>query len=101
MKPYPKTFEIDRIYKFERIRDGHPEEARLIVYDDDSASIIGAIDHGFEGHPGVWKSAVKCLEKEGFEFKEAGKKCAMEDFPPEPGEDPVDALRRWGKALRS
>jgi hypothetical protein len=100
MNPYPDTFDVDRIYKFERVRDGRAEEARLIVYEDGSASIIGALDGGCDNGPEAWKSAVEWLKEEGFEFKQAGKKCAMEDFPPHPGEDPVDALKRWAKALR-
>jgi hypothetical protein len=101
MNTFPDTFEIDRIYKFERIRHGSIEKARLIIFDDGSARVIGALDVGCDNGADAWKSAVKHLKNEGFEFKEAGQKCAMEDFPPQPGEDPVDALRRWSKALRS
>jgi hypothetical protein len=70
MNPYPDTFEFDRIYKFERVRHGHTEEARLIAYDDGSASVIGALEYGFEGHAEAWKSALRKLREEGFEFKE-------------------------------
>jgi hypothetical protein len=101
MNNYPEKFEIDRIYKFQRIRDGRAEEARFIVFDDGSARIIGALDGGCDNGPEAWKSAVKWLKREGFEFKEAGKIVRLEDFPPQPGEDPLAGGRRWSKALRS
>jgi len=101
MKTFPETFEIDRIYMFERIRNGRIEEARLIVFEDGSARIIGALDCSFDNGPEAWESAIRKLKEEGFEFKEEGRRCAMEDFPPQPGENPLDALKRWSKALRS
>jgi hypothetical protein len=101
MKPYPNTFDIDRIYKFERVRDGRPEEARLIVYEDGSASIIGALEGGCDNGPEAWKSAVEWLKEEGFEFKEQGAIVRLEDFPPQEGEDILECGRRWARALRS
>jgi hypothetical protein len=101
MNTDPDTFDIDRIYKFERIRQGHVEEARLIVFEDGSARIIGALDYSYDLGPNAWERAVKCLKEEGFEFKEAGKIVLLEDFPPQPGEDALEGGRRWSKALRS
>jgi hypothetical protein len=100
MNNYPETFEVDRIYKFERIRNGRSEEARLIVYEDGSAGIIGAEEHSYDNGQKAWRSAVRRLQEDGFNFKEAGKIIRMEDFPPQPGEDDLESLRRWAKALR-
>ena len=101
MNTFPETFEVDRIYKFERIRHGQTEEARLVVFEDGSARILGSLDCDYDNGAQAWKSAVKRLKEEGFHFKEAGKIVRLEDFPPQPGEDNLESGRRWAKALRS
>ena len=94
MNTFPETFEIDRIYKFERTLHGRAEEARLIIFDNGTARILGALDYSYDMGPQAWERAVKRLKEDGFNFKEAWKQCAMEDFPPQPGENPLDALKR-------
>jgi len=101
MNTYPAVFEIDRIYKFERIRHGRVEEARLIVFEDGSARILGPLDCDYDNGAQAWKSAVKRPNEEGLEFKEAGNIVRLEDFPPQPREDILAGGRRWARALRS
>jgi len=101
MNTYPDTFDIDRLYKFERIHDGHSAEARLVVFDDGSATIIGALDCDYEDSPQALENAVQRLKEEGFTFKGAGKIVRLEDFPPQPGEDILECGRRWARALET